>query len=99
MKYDIFAMRLAVRQHELVLNRVAMVNQIHGCMYDYSADNPCVATCVSGVWQVRYCGALVCSYDLRDYDSVLSAYVVIDCYVDCLWHARVGGYLSCGDVL
>lgn len=82
------------RKHDLIANRVALINQMHGCQYDYSGGNPCVMRYHGGWYEVVYCGTQVACWNLYDVPSVNYAFERIDVLNDILWNGRRDGCLS-----
>lgn len=82
-----------LKTHELVLNRIAVINQIHGCAYGHGVGYPCCVRSGLGGWYVcTYGGAVVCRW--RDCDlSVDDAMRRLEALSDALWLVARAGYL------
>ena len=82
------------RTHDLLLNRAAMVNQIHGCAYDWGVGNPCRVYWDSlGSYVCEYAGDVLCRWALYDVAAVDAALRAVDALADTLWRVRKGGFL------
>lgn len=80
-------------KHDLILNRIAIINQIHGCRYDYEATNACVVS-RDGVWYYcSYFGCELCRWRRYDLDGVSSVFDKLDAMADVLWRVRRAGML------
>lgn len=79
--------------HDLIVNRIGIVNQIHGCAYGWGYDNPCNLSYASGVYFCRYFGLDLCTWSLKDSDSVGLAFDVLDALAATLWLVRRAGKL------
>ena len=82
---DVHVMNRCSRLFDLVLNRVAIVNQLHGCRYDHNPENPMRVSRDHGTYVVTYCDAEVVSFRSNDLDSVSSAFAVLDAWSRCVW--------------
>lgn len=82
-----------VKRHDILLNRIAVINQIHGCNYDYSPANPCCVTYRLGCYTCTYAGDVLCDWRAYDLTSIDKAFVLIDALADALWIVRRAGYL------
>lgn len=87
-----------VKVSKLVSNRVSIVNQIHGCQYERNCNNPCRVVWDSGTYKVLYCGEVLASYSVYDYEGVTLAYQRVDALACALWSARRCGYASLSPV-
>ncbi len=81
------------RTHDKLLNRIAIVNQIHGCRYDYSVGNPCTVRYARGAYVCEYGGAELCAWGVYDLSSLDAAYAKVDALADALWLVRRAGFL------
>lgn len=81
------------KTHDLIANRVAIVNQMHGCRYDNCVGNPCVLRHLGGLYEVRYCDTVVASYALYDLNTANKALGTVDKLNDVLWNGRREGYM------
>lgn len=79
--------------HELIQNRIAVVNQLHGCRYDNGATNPCKLRSCGDVYIALYCGVAVASWKLYDVESARYALSHVDRLQDVIWQGRRTGYL------
>lgn len=80
--------------HKLCLNRIAVVNQIHGCRYDYSTDNPCTYVVSGRDHACVYGGVTLARWREYDLETVQGAFDVLDALADALWLVRRAGYLT-----
>lgn len=87
-----------VKVDKAIQNRVAIINEIHGCRYDSSPGNPCALRWRKGRYVVTYCGEEIASYLLYDMPSVDGAFAKVDVLSNALWHARRLGYASLSPV-
>lgn len=86
-------MNMWIDKHDLLLNRIAIVNQIHGCNYDYSFWNPCTVKYLRGWYVCDYLGTRLCEWCVYDFPSLERAYDRVDSLADALWLIRRAGYL------
>lgn len=89
----IYQMNDWMKRHELLLNRIAIVNQIHGCSYDWSVGNPCTVRYVRGWYVCDYCGECLCAWCVYDFPSLDAAMSRVSSLADALWLLRRSGYL------
>lgn len=82
-----------VKKHDILLNRIAIINEIHGCKYDYSPANPCTVTYRLGCYTCTYAGDVLCAWDAYDLVSLDAAFARVDALSDALWLVRRAGYL------
>ena len=68
----------ACRESRVIQNRVAIINQTHGCRYDFAADNPCRIDVHGGSSSVWYLGKLICEYRVSEPDTVFAASQLMD---------------------
>lgn len=76
-----------VKLHNLILNRIAYINQVHLCRYDYANTNPCTLSNGKGWFRASYFGEPLVTWTV-DVDSVEEAFRVIDLFGNCLWRVR-----------
>lgn len=81
------------KKHDLLLNRVAIINQTHGCQYDYLAGNPCEVRNAGRLYECYYGGDLLTAWDVLDISTLDSAFAVLDALSDAVWLVRRAGYL------
>lgn len=79
--------------HNLIVNRISIINQIHGCRYDGLVTNPCKLKRRDGHYVVDYCGEEMARWLLYDVDTVESAFRVVDRLSRALWLGRRAGVL------
>ena len=80
--------------HNLILNRIAIINQIHLCRFDYCNTNPCSMKKERGRFVALYDGEPLASWG-KDLDSVSYAFELVDSFADCCWRIRRAGRLVC----
>lgn len=68
----------ACREVRVIQNRVSVINQTHGCRYDFASGNPCRIDVHGGLSQVWYLDKLVCEYRVSKPDTVFAASQVMD---------------------
>lgn len=78
---------------KVIENRVSIVNQIHGCRYDFDVSNPCALAYSHGRYSVTYDGLEVCGFGVYDADGIASALLSLTAWTDCLWRVRRAGFL------
>lgn len=83
-----------VRLHDLAVNRIKVINQIHGCKHDMAYGNPCVIRKRLGWYHVYYCGELLVQWDGWDVEGVRLAYERLDGLANALWLVRRAGILG-----
>lgn len=79
--------------HDLILNRCAIINQIHGCAYDWCYGNPCTVRYSRGWYECVYCGNVIDRPAGYHVDSADMAYSQIDGLCDALWLVSSAGML------
>ena len=77
--------------YDLVQNRCAIINQIHGCKYDFARGNPCDFRWHDGRWRVDYFGSELATFRVYDLPSAQSAYDRVDALSHALWMLRRSG--------
>ena len=82
------------KDYDLVLNRVKVVNQLHGCSYADSPSNPCRVLYDHGEYSVLYRGSRLCSFGVYDVVGVSSALSVVDSFADTVWSFSCAGLLA-----
>ena len=90
---DLNDMERWTKKHDLLLNRIAVINQIHGCQYDHSCGNPCAVSYRLGTYSCIYAGDVLTTWRVYDLPSVDSALVLVDSLSDALWRIRRAGFL------
>ena len=91
-------MKIEQMNHWLVLqdkllNRVGIINQIHGCAYDWNCGNPCTVTYARGCYVCHYCGVDFCQWFAYDLLSLETSLDKVDSLANALWLVRRAGYL------
>lgn len=81
------------KAHKIVVNRVDIINQLHGCRYDSGILNPCKLKWRRGRYVVTYCGRELCAYRLYDAPSADAAVSVVSALVDMCWLGRRQGWI------
>ena len=81
------------KRHNLLLNRVAIINQLHGCQYVFDAGNPCVVRGYGRSYEVYYGGDLLTTWDIADTATLDAAFRRVDSLADALWLVRRAGFL------
>lgn len=81
------------KKHDLLLNRIAIINQTHGCRYDYLAGNPCEVRNTGRWYECYYGGDLLTSWDVLDVSTLDSAFAALDALADAVWLVRRAGFL------
>lgn len=90
---DFYEMARWSKKYDLVLNRVSIANQLFGCRYDFSNDNPMTISKEHGSYSVSYLDAEVANFRRNDLDSVDAALHVLDQWSRCLWLLSRSGRL------
>lgn len=80
-------------KHDLLMNRVGIINEIHGCAHHTGLGNPCRVWWDSGGYVCEYLGSELCRWRLYDLDGLSAAYGRVDALADALWRIRRGGCL------
>ena len=79
------------RLHDLIANRVGIVNQLLGCRYAVSPTNPMGVRRDGSQYEVLCDGAVLASYGVWDVDGIRTAYELVDHWSDCVWQlSRLG---------
>lgn len=81
------------RTHDLILNRLCIVNQLHDCRHDTGLHNPMRYKALGGTYEVTYCGVLVARWHLYDLREVERAYKQVDGLQEVCWEGRRLGYM------
>lgn len=79
--------------HDLIINRLGVANQILGCRYDFSSDNPCVLRTSRGWYVCEVNGMELCSWRRYDESTTRRALARVDALAGLLWSARRAGGL------
>lgn len=90
---NIYEMNNWTKKHDLLLNRIAMVNQIHGCDYGWCCGAPCIVTYSKGWYVCDYFGMRLCAWASYDVPSLDAAFSKVDSLADSLWLIRRAGCL------
>lgn len=80
--------------HDLILNRVQVINDMHGCKYPQNVANPCKVKYHGGWYSVYYCGSLIGAWKMYEMNSTMRTYRTVDLLQDCLWNGRRLGYMQ-----
>lgn len=86
-------MSIWMKRHNLLLNRIAIINQIHGCHYGYCVGYPCTVRYERGWYICSYNGNAICSWAMYDYTTLDSSYDLVDSLCNALWLVSSAGYL------
>lgn len=92
-------MALWERKQTLVLNRLRVINQVMGCRYDESPDNPCTFGWRGGAYFVEWYGREVARMPIYDLEAAETAFQRLDAIADALWMARREGMLKAVKVM
>lgn len=87
-------MGIWTKTHDLVRNRMRVLNQILGCRYDESPENPARLEYRHGTYRVRFCGRIVAEWRVYDLQSVQTAFERLDAMSDAFWQARRAGVVG-----
>ena len=79
------------RKHDLIVNRVGIMNQIVGCRYDLKSDNPYAIVYEHGSYTFTYFATPVVSWKVYDLAQVDHAFEVADAWSQCTWLMNVNG--------
>lgn len=79
---------------DLVSNRVGIVNQVLGCRYAHSLDNPMVIRRVEKSYEIVFKGEAIASYGIWDVEGIRAAYGIVDHWSECVWQLARAGRLS-----
>lgn len=80
--------------HDLIVNRVGIVNELHGCRYHSGLTNPCRLLRRNGFYVVVYCHDEIARWRLYDLESVNLAFAAVDALAKACWAGRREGVLS-----
>lgn len=80
-----------VQLFDTLENRVAIINQLHGCRYDFSKTNPCLLEHGRGWYLVKYDGNEIARFRVYDLDSITSAFGIVDGFANAIWLLRRAG--------
>lgn len=80
--------------HDLIVNRVAIMNQILGCRYDHSPDNPFVLERRRKGYVCKVCDAAYESWDLYNAIEAERALCSIESLKEGLWLLNRSGRLK-----
>lgn len=94
MSYERYSHARWVREFDLLRNRVAVINQLSGCQYDFAWGNPCKIMYRCAAYEVRYDGVLVCRIGRYDQLDMGNALQLVDAWANCVWAIRRAGKLK-----
>lgn len=80
--------------HDLILNRVGIANQILGCRFDHAPENPLVVERRRGAYVCKVGGGLFSGWKLYDAKSSEEALAAIDAFKEGLWLLSRTGRLT-----
>lgn len=87
--------RIWTDKHNLIANRVKVINQILGARYENSCDNPCVIEYRRGRYRVLFCGVCFAEYGVYKERQAIEALKRLDALNDALWYmSRVGFFMK-----
>lgn len=86
-------MSLWAKVFDLLKNRLGVCNQILGCRYHHSPDNPVRLVCHSGVYVVSFCGDEMVRFRAWDLEALTGACELLDHWQDCMWQLARSGRL------
>lgn len=79
--------------HDLIVNRVNVINQMLGARYDNSADNALRVILCKGIYSLYICGALFATWHVYDLDETCNALERINAVNDAVWFFNKSGRL------
>lgn len=83
-------------KHNIIVNRVKVINQILGARYENACDNPCAIEYRRGRYRVLFFGVCLAEYGIYQVESVEMALLRLDAVNDALWYmSRVGFFTEC----
>lgn len=82
------------KTHDLIRNRMQVLNQILGCRYDESPDNPARLEYYRGCYHVEFCDVTIAEWRIYDIQSVQTAFERLDAMSSAFWHARRAGVVG-----
>lgn len=92
---EICRMSLFTRTHNLILNKVSIINQIFLCRHDFDPSNPCVfRPGLAHDYHVAICGRVVCSWHVWDLAGAGYAFALLETVANVLWAVRSSGWLA-----
>lgn len=80
-----------LRMHDVILNRVSIINQVMGSRYDCSLDNPLLISCKRGLYTLTLCGADFVTWRAYDVSSTSDALRLVDSLKRAIWLIRRSG--------
>lgn len=80
--------------HDLIRNRMQVLNQILGCRYDDSPENPARLEYRRGTYRVDFCGRTIAEWRIYDLTSVQTAFQRLDALSTAFWDARRAGVVG-----
>lgn len=80
-----------LRLHDVIVNRVSIINQVLGARYDGCLDNPLLIRCKRGLYTVTLCGVDYVSWRAYDITSTDDALHILDGLKRGLWLIRRSG--------
>lgn len=79
------------KAHELIKNRVGIVNELLGYRYHFDAHNALVLDWSDGRWRLVFDGIQKCEYRVYDLDTVRPALEWVKSFADACWMLRRAG--------
>ena len=81
------------RDLDLMYNRIAMVNRIHGHSYGWGVGAPLSMSYRLGWYRCTYFGDMLCQWRGYDAGSLSRAYAIVDALANALWLVARAGKL------
>lgn len=82
------------RLFDLVSNRVGVCNQVLGCKYAHSPENPLVLKRCGKRYEIVFNGETFASFGVWDLESLRVVCDGMGAWSDCLWQLSRGGLLK-----
>lgn len=82
------------RLMDLATNRVGVCNQLLGCRYAHSAENPMVMKRCGKRYEISFDGEHWASFGVWDLDGIRTVVDSLDAWADCIWQLSRYGALK-----
>ena len=79
---------------DLLTNRVGMCNQLMGCRYAHSPENPLVMKRCKRRYEISFNGEYLGGFGVWDLDGLRAVCDSIGAWSDCLWNLSRSGMLG-----
>lgn len=86
-------MRYWSRLHDVIANKVSIINQMHNCRYARNYANPAQHRHRGGTYEVEIYGEVVASYALYDVEGTEKALERMQMLTDLYWNGTAHGWL------